>query len=293
MGKMLRAPIATLLHMKDERYFRKLMGILTHNRNFRKIIFPLLQPYVKSIHGFLVCKETFLDLPSIVDGTYEPYTHYLFTKILKEGDVVADVGAAHGYYTLTAAKVVGSKGRVYAFEPNPYLFKILLKNICLNKLNNVLAINKAVSERCSSARFYVLRGLESSLIDVRGIAEEPLKNIIEVKTVSLDEFLGENTRLDVVKIDIEGNEVNALLGMRRILERGHEMKMFIEFNPPLLVKAGFSPTKLIDILVKYNFRVYAIWEKERKIKCIKDTDMLVKHLSTGKRYVKSILCKVG
>jgi hypothetical protein len=76
---------------------------------------------------------------------YEPETTAVFLSLITDGDVVVDLGAHVGYYTLLAARRVGPEGRVFAFEPNPDNFRLLVKNIESNLYSNVIPVQKAVS----------------------------------------------------------------------------------------------------------------------------------------------------
>ncbi len=75
-------------------------------------------------------------------GEYEPETTDLFVSLLHEGDVVVDIGAHIGYYTLLAARTVGKDGKVFAFEPDPDNYALLVKNVEMNGYNNVTAVQK-------------------------------------------------------------------------------------------------------------------------------------------------------
>jgi len=76
-------------------------------------------------------------------GHYEKYETNLFKRVVSEGMTVVDLGANIGYYTLLAAKLVGRKGKVFAFEPGPDNFSLLLKNIEANGYDNVIPVQKS------------------------------------------------------------------------------------------------------------------------------------------------------
>lgn len=101
----------------------------------------------------------------LVKGVYEPKTTSLFKKVIREGDIVVDVGAHIGYYTLLASRLVGDTGKVYAFEPEPRNYDLLLKNLELNNVKNVVAIKKAVSNKKGTLKFYLSKiSLEHSTV---------------------------------------------------------------------------------------------------------------------------------
>jgi predicted methyltransferase len=83
---------------------------------------------------------------SFVHDQYEPETSALMKRIIREGMTVFDLGAHVGYYTLLAAEQVGVTGHVFAFEPDPENYAVLIKNVELNGYKNVTFINMAISD---------------------------------------------------------------------------------------------------------------------------------------------------
>jgi FkbM family methyltransferase len=191
---------------------------------------------------------------------YEKGTTKVFTELVKEGMNVVDMGANIGYYTLLAARRVGPHGRVYAFEPEPQNFKLLAENIRLNGYENVVAVQKAVSnETGAAALFLSLRGSGShSLLPSRDYGKET----IAIETVTLDEFFEKegSPTIQVIKMDVEGWEIEALGGMRRLLMRNSPLKMIVEFYPWGLLSRGMSPLALTDKLIELGFKVSVIDE---------------------------------
>ena len=92
---------------------------------------------------------------SIKHHEHEQLTVEYFKKIIKKGDIVLDLGANIGYYTLIFAKLVGEVGHVFAFEPDPSNFELLSKNVKENKHENVTLIQKAVSDKNEKIKLYV------------------------------------------------------------------------------------------------------------------------------------------
>ena len=148
--------------------------------------------------GFLLCHW---------DG-YEPNVTRLFCSLIREGMTVVDVGASIGYYTLLAAKRVGREGLVLAFEPDPYRFKALKENVEINAWKNVKVFQLAVSNKEEERK---MESGESFVIKSR-------KHVVTVKTVRLDTFLQTlQVDPDIIKIDVEGAELEVLMGMKDIL----------------------------------------------------------------------------
>jgi len=201
-------------------------------------------------------------------GIYEPLAVKHFQNSIKPGDTVLDIGAHIGYYTLMAAKRVGKKGKVYAFEPNQDNCALLTKNLKLNNFKNVVLVNKAVSRSSGKVKFFlsnVSTGMHS-LIDIDNKSE----NIIEIEAVSLNDFFGKKIpTVSIIKMDIEGGEYAALDGMDRLLKKNKHMTILIEFSPYSIIKAEKSPRDFLNLLMSYGFKLYSIEESSKKLVLIK------------------------
>lgn len=187
----------------------------------------------------------------------------LFSTSIKAGMVVLDIGAFLGWFTLLAARKVGSAGRVYSFEPDPRSFAVLLRNIDLNRFGDrVIALQKAVSDKTEKSHLFLHAQdpSRSSLVDPSAA------DTTSVDCVSLDEFLDRVVRVDVIKMDIEGGEVQALKGMlATIANASQNLTMFVECNPASLAACGQSALSLISYLKHLNFEVSVIDEQKREL----------------------------
>jgi FkbM family methyltransferase len=192
---------------------------------------------------------------------YERGTTRVFTELVKEEMNVVDIGANIGYYTLLAARRVGPQGKVYAFEPEPRNFKLLSENLRLNGYENVVPIQKAVSNKAGTTSLFLSpRGSTShSLLPSR----DRSKRTITIETVTLDEFFAAegNPAIQVVKMDIEGWEIEALDGMGKLIAGNSPLKMIVEFYPWGLLSRGISPRVLTDKLIELGFTLSAIDEE--------------------------------
>lgn len=148
----------------------------------------------------------------ILNGTYEPEQTRLFRERLRPGDTVLDVGAHVGYYTLLSSVLVGERGAVWAFEPNPQNAAFLRRHVELNRLGNVQVTRAAVAEREGTARFDFGTGSGTGHLAEGGA--------LEVRTVRLDDFCREHgLRPSAIKIDVEGAETEVLLGGEETIRR--------------------------------------------------------------------------
>lgn len=198
---------------------------------------------------------------------HEEETTALFRRVVKQGDVVLDLGANIGYYTIIAARSVGSSGKVFSFEPEPTNFKYLSKNIEVNGFLNATPFRKAVSDRLGTSQLFVCDydSGHHTINQYDGIGaysrgRHSRVHSIPIDVVSVDEFLRDKTdRVNVIKMDVEGAEALALKGMRETLQKNHDVKVFVEFFPLLVKNMGSSPEEFAHaLLTEFGFAVYAI-----------------------------------
>ena len=193
---------------------------------------------------------------------WEPLESKLFCRSINKGDIVIDIGAHIGWYSLLASRHVGEEGLVYAFEPEPRSFNILIKNIKLNDITNIIPINKALSDSSGIQLLYInLYKKDPSLFRMWSDSDE---ESVPVEVIPLDEYL-ENKQVDIIKIDVEGYEYKIFQGMEKILSENPNLIIFSEYWPEGLRKAGSSPKEYLDIIKKHGFIIIKIEEKLEKI----------------------------
>lgn len=204
-------------------------------------------------HKLIVDKNDGLNL--LINGKHEPAVTKLVKNEVKNGDVVLDLGSHIGYYTLMFSKLVGDKGKVYAFEPNPNNFAILKKNVGLNNCKNVVLVQKAVSNETGKVNLYFDEDFEVSS-RMYNPQNKRYKHI-KVGSTRLDDYF-KNTKINFIKMDIEGSECNAVEGMTNLLNYNRELKIITEFWPVGLRKYGKSSKEYLRLLSKQNFKLYEI-----------------------------------
>src|SRR5260370_3666073 len=181
---------------------------------------------------------------------YEPELAYL-EKVLSPGKVFIDVGANFGVYTLVASKLVGTSGRVIAFEPTAQSFAILRQNIALNHFANVRAFQFALAQRRGKAWLY--HGWDPV---GNSLGKDPLcgNEGEEVQTEALDKLLEEKgiDRVHAIKIDVDGAEELVLRGAIRCLTT-HRPLVIFEFNPCSADRLVLSPCGASDLLVSLGY----------------------------------------
>jgi FkbM family methyltransferase len=200
-------------------------------------------------------------------------------SVVKPGMAVVDVGANQGLYTLLLSDLVGESGSVVAFEPDRELFEILLRNCAANHARNVRAYDIAIGAACGEDM------LSRSLLNAGDNRLAPghrpdEANSIPVKVSSLDKIVA-GRRVDFVKIDVQGWELEAFRGMEETFAANAQIKLLFEFWPYGLLKAGCEPVAVLRDLGQRGFSIYAC--QTRGARPIEDADGFVKGLS-GRRY---------
>lgn len=151
---------------------------------------------------------------------HERGTEVLLRKVLGQGSTFVDIGANLGYYTRVASRLVGEQGQVHSFDPMPMVFSLLQKNtqdLCNVKLHNV-----ALSNSHGKMHFSVRdKGDMSSLGD-----DSSAKEVITVETITMDQALRDTKRIDLIKMDVEGFELEVLQGARQSILDHHPVVYF-------------------------------------------------------------------
>lgn len=185
---------------------------------FSKLIAKLPLVVIPTKYGILITPP--ISPKAQMMGTYEDSAFAIIESTLRSGDVFVDVGAYAGYYTISCAKLIGKKGKVIAFEPNLFNYKVLCFNISLNRLKNVIAVRSAVFDFDGRGRLSIPRKEGISLTD-QGSLVHRSEVSINVPLVMLDTFLERiEVQPDIVKIDVEGAELNVIKGGLRTLAKG-------------------------------------------------------------------------
>ena len=172
-------------------------------------------------------------------------------KALTEGCVFLDVGAAFGIYTLTAAKCVGSLGHVLAFEPTQSTCHILRRNLKLSQQPNIVSFQVALADVEGTGRVY--HNADSS----RNSMAPSDTSFEEVRTMRLDEAVQAQglSRVDLIKIDVEGAEQLVLQGAKKCLTE-HRPKIIFEINPTMAQLLGLSPNGAWNVLEWLDYRFF-------------------------------------
>jgi|ERR671931_75312 FkbM family methyltransferase len=171
----------------------------------------------------------------------------------KEGDIVVDVGAHYGRYTIIGSKRVGINGKVIAIEAHPGNFDILNRNIQLNRLTNVIPLNYAVYSQRTKIKLYLPdEDLGYTIYNTIMVNRaNPGDNFVEVNADTLDNILQLNRikQVNWVKIDVEGAELEVLKGATNVLSNSKDISLLLEVH-------GFENyMPIVDLLKSLNFKI--------------------------------------
>ncbi len=199
-------------------------------------------------------------VPSMMSGDYEHFELELFKKILKEGDVVLDIGANIGVYCIEASRIIGRMGVVYAFEPIADNIKLLTKNLQMNSISNVTLLPFAIGEKVGRIKIYKVEN--SIATHTAGAISD---NYEDVSVETIDHFIEEKKlSIDLIKMDIEGYEGFAIEGGLKTLKK-QQPKLFIEFSTHHLKQCKYSPEVHAKNLLSMYKHCYLINEKSRSV----------------------------
>ncbi len=210
-----------------------MIGKGTLSRFLSRILIPKPKGEVvsKNIYGFDLLLNPVIDngveRTLYYFGTYEKGTLNFIKEHLKKGSTFFDIGANIGLMSIFAARCLGDSGKVYSFEANPETARLLSYNIDLNKISNIEVVDKAVGNDTGRIRIYdnwsVNRGGATL------IKPEKQMNSFEVELIRIDDiFKYSNSAIDMIKIDVEGFELDVLKGLKEVLIRPVPPKLIIE-----------------------------------------------------------------
>jgi len=210
-----------------------------------------------------------LKLPDIVQnylyyfGIWEPNLSNYFRQNLKPGDIVIDCGANVGYYSLLAAKIVTSSGKVHAIEASPKIVDMLTTNVKLNNFGDIIEIHhKAVSDKKGQIEIFNAQSTGnlgatttwSNKAERQHYASEGLVSAAPLGEIISDENL---LAARIIKIDVEGAEVDVIRGITsKLAEFSDQTDFIIEFTNDAVEEAGETVASMIDLFAQAGFEAY-------------------------------------
>ena len=178
----------------------------------------------------------------------------LLQKVLFNGAVVVDVGANIGIYSEFLSHCVGPNGVVHSFEPSPDNFMRLRR--ATRALSNVQPRAAVVGDHSGETMLYISDKLN---VDHRAYASDGNpRRAVQVQMVALDDYFKAGERVDLLKLDIQGYELHALRGAKRIISENEDIKLLLEFWPYGLKQAGVNWNELIEMLQRFAMNIMLV-----------------------------------
>ena len=196
----------------------------------------------------------------LVRGTYQDDVICALSSLVREDDVVFDVGAHHGLMSIIASRLVGASGKLIAFEPNPASRAVLEEHLKLNDVTNVVIEPVGLTDREGSAPFYAHPGEYSWNSTLIGdfADEKSRSNVLSITTTTLDHYCAKSgLRPSVIKIDTEGSDFLILKGGAQVL-RDIRPHLILELNPIAAASAGTTIGELVDFLTELGYQLFAL-----------------------------------
>jgi FkbM family methyltransferase len=218
-----------------------LVDLMMASAEYRRAREKALRPSLVELDTFkiFVRKSDFFIGRAIAEQkNYEPHVSRLIQQMLHRDDYFVDIGANIGYFTLMAAAIVGPEGRVFAFEPNHNNCALIERSIAVNGFDNIRLFPYAAAEK---NQVFLLWAAElnsnGTLAEFDPEVATNLSSLQEVQAVAADEALAGISKIDVIKMDIEGAEPRAWQGMLRLV-RKHRPVIILEFSPDLILETS-------------------------------------------------------
>ena len=193
-------------------------------------------------------------------GVWEPHMSHWLESRLRPGDVLVDVGANIGVFSVLGSRLVGSAGRVVAIEASPAFHRRVLQHAELNQCDNIRAVNVAVSDERKKLTFVLASSNNmgaNSIVPYDG----PAESTFEIEALPLAEVLepDEVARARVIKIDVEGAEGSVVRGLAPLLaELRPDVEIAVEITPDRMAQLGDSADELLETMRKHGFHMYRL-----------------------------------
>jgi FkbM family methyltransferase len=233
-------------HFREPGWLERLTASVRLTRAPGWVRVPMKRAYEAALRALpgdhLTCRlpdgESFLVDPAHRQLTWNAEEYAALKMAVRAGATVIDAGANVGAYTLLFATWAGAEGAVYAFEPASASRAGLARHLAINGLADRVTIRREAVTDGSGSRRFIDRGTDGG----NRIARPADQDSIEVPVISIDEFCGTSGVIpDVIKIDVEGAELDVLRGARQTIARcGASLAVFVELHPSLWSGAGIS-----------------------------------------------------
>ena len=226
-------------------------------RSFIKLI-----PFDFSINQYVTKSQTFKLHARFAFSNFKEWGNKhndffpIYLRLSKNSKCFFDVGAHIGIVSLAVSKNISSKGKIYSFEASRVNLKFIKFHIKLNKIKNITIIDKLVSSVNKKDSILFESNESSGMNSVIPIKKKKIINKSYVESVTLDKFCKiKNIIPDIIKVDIEGSEIEMLIGSRWIIKKFQPL-IFLSYHPSHIKKLGYNKNFIFDIIDDLDYKVY-------------------------------------
>jgi FkbM family methyltransferase len=243
--------------------------------NFKKAYWPILRRWLKAKSYIYTNVDFDFKIKLIVNdesvsrriffNSYEKETVAFFRKLISPRDVIYDVGANIGFYSLIFSKLVGGSGQVHSFEPSRREFLSLAENVKLNCMNNVFLNQLAVSNCSGTSEMTVFNNQTFGAYNTLGrpnhhkvLKENARKEV--VRTITLDNYYAmcRGLKPSIIKIDVEGAELSVLSGGKNLLCANDAPVLVLEICDETLEGLGNFRNEVNELLKEYSYNCFSL-----------------------------------
>jgi FkbM family methyltransferase len=227
-------------------------------RFFPNMAIPLRLPF----GAWWLAEKSALD-HELVYNEFEKMETEFVGRLLRRDMTVVDAGAHHGLYTLLASKRVEWDGKVIAIEPSPRECERLEKHLRLNRCSNTELVQCALGEDSGETDLYLVEGAQDWCNSLRPPDVEAPVRTVRVPVRRLDDVLAELvvSKVDFLKLDVEGAELSVLYGAMKILQKEPRPAILAEVQDTRTRPWGYAAKEIIQFLIRMDYRWFAIAAK--------------------------------
>ena len=211
---------------------------------------------IRTAAGYILCSdEDHALIATLVEtGDLEPGTRILIERLIGPGSIFIDVGANIGMHTLTAARAMKGRGRILAIEPFAQTALLLEKSIWMNGYGSIAAVHQVAATNGRGQRKLYL-GATSGHHSLYPLPEETAfaSDPVTVKTITIDKLSEDLPRVDLVKVDVEGAEIEVIASAKGLLQRSPDIGLIVEFGRIHLRRTGINTIDWIDSFTRHGF----------------------------------------
>jgi FkbM family methyltransferase len=216
--------------------------------------------YLKKLPGNIIMNlkpEEHIQQQLFWYGEYEKPLGIVLKRLLHPDSTFLDIGANIGYFSLLAARSAPD-GYIVSFEPVSYLFEAFENNVRLNSITNIKSIKAAVSEKEETRLIYLSDMDNTGMSSFQKPENYSGKNEM-VKVVSIDSWFSNSglTKVDLIKIDVEGNELAVLKGMKETVTV-FQPHILLELNPETLSYFSLTPADILSYITEWPYKLFLI-----------------------------------